>query len=406
MNSNTLKWIWLTSMSGMNSAKITSLLNVFDGIEEIYCASADDFKNIDLIKESDIKQLVNKSTATAERILKKLEKIGAYVIDYESGEYPNRLKRLADPPYVLYVRGKLPDFNNKCVSIGVVGTRRYSEYGEQVTKKMCFELARSGFIVISGMARGIDTFASISTLRAGSETVVVLGCGVDVVYPPENVELMNEIIRNGAVISEYPPMSQPLGFHFPERNRIIAALSDCLLVTEAPKGSGALITARRAYEMNVNIFAVPGSVFAHNSVGTNNMIKAGIKSATSPKDIIDEYALELSQIAEHKSRAPVIVNEQSINNQKNNKSGKINKTKDYDYNKEHTIKEKRKTDLSHLSEQERLIVKIIEENGKISCDELIRKSDIDTVQVNQILPLMEIMGIIKKLPGNHYIMIE
>ena len=406
MNSNTLKWIWLTSMSGMNSAKITSLLNVFDGIEEIYCASADDFKNIDLIKESDIKQLVNKSTAAAERILKKLEKIGAYVIDYESGEYPNRLKRLADPPYVLYVRGKLPDFNNKCVSIGVVGTRRYSEYGEQVTKKMCFELARSGFIVISGMARGIDTFASISALRAGSETVVVLGCGVDVVYPPENVELMNEIIRNGAVISEYPPMSQPLGFHFPERNRIIAALSDCLLVTEAPKGSGALITARRAYEMNVNIFAVPGSVFAHNSVGTNNMIKAGIKSATSPKDIIDEYALELSQIAEHKSRVPVIVNEHRINEQQNIKSGKINKTKDYDYNKEHTIKEKRKTDLSHLSEQERLIVKIIEENGKISCDELIRKSDIDTVQVNQILPLMEIMGIIKKLPGNHYIMIE
>ena len=308
MNDNTLEWIWLTALKGMNPAKITSLLNKFNGVNEIYSADAAEFKNIDLIKANDIKMLENKSLSGAEHILKQLDKIGAYAIDFDSGRYPERLKRLADPPYVLYVRGKLPDFNGKCVSIGVVGTRRYSEYGAQVTKKMCFELARNGFTVISGMARGIDTFASMSALRAGADTAVVLGCGVDVVYPPENVELMNAIIENGAVISEYPPMTQPYGYHFPERNRIIAALSDCLLVTEAPKGSGALITARRAYEMNVNIFAVPGSVFSANSVGTNNMIKAGVKPATSPKDIIDEYSYEISNLGENKNNEPVFVN--------------------------------------------------------------------------------------------------
>lgn len=402
MNDRTLKWIWLTAAKGMNSAKVTSLLNVFSDIDEIYNAGKGDYKNIELIRENDISLLSEKSLAGAEDIIKKLNKIGAYAIDFDDENYPNKLKKLVDPPYVIYVRGELPDFDNSCVSVGVVGTRLYSEYGAQVTKKMCFELAKNGFTIVSGMARGVDTFAAISALKAGEKTVAVLGCGVDVVYPPENVDLMKAIIKNGAVISEYPPMSQPLGFHFPERNRIIAALSDCLLVTEAPNGSGALITARRAYEMNVNIFAVPGSVFSANSVGTNNMIKAGIKAATCPKDITDEYEYELSKIKKNQKRNPIYVDEPI---EKKDVEEKNVTEKKKEIKPEESLPEKKSAqDLSELSESERRIVNIIAEQGKISGDEIIRSSGLEALQVNQVLPLLEIMGIIKKLPGNYYIL--
>lgn len=399
MRDNTLLWIWVTTLRGMTAAKITSLLDKFESVEEIYSKnSEDDFKNIALIRQNDINSLLNKDTQKAEKIISKIKVIEADIITYESSEYPEKLKALPNPPYVLYVRGKLPDFNN-AVSIGVVGTRKYSDYGKAVTIKLSYELSKEGITIVSGMARGIDTFAAAAAMRAGGKTVAVLGSGIDVIYPPENIDVMKKISQNGAVITEYPPGTEPFRVNFPERNRIIAALSDGLLVTEAPKKSGALITAKYALEIGKTIFSVPGNVFAPNCVGTNSLIKAGYKMVTHPKDILDEYSYELSRLEKETNSEPVYVEIPTVKKAtKKNKSIKDSK-------KEETQKMVDINDekFSELSDDEFKIVKILIEDGKTSVDELIRKSDLETATVNQLLPLMEIEGIVKRTEGNFYI---
>lgn len=401
MRDNTLLWVWLTTLRGMTAAKITSLLDKFESVEEIYSKnSEDDFKNIALIRQNDINSLINKDTQKAEKIINQIKVIEADIITYESSEYPEKLKALPNPPYVLYVRGKLADFSNG-VSIGVVGTRKYSDYGKAVTIKLSYELSKEGITIVSGMARGIDTFAAIAAMRAGGKTVAVLGSGIDVIYPPENVEVMKKISENGAVISEYPPGTEPFRVNFPERNRIIAALSDGLLVTEAPKKSGALITAKYASEIGKTIFSVPGNVFAPNCVGTNSLIKAGYKMVTHPKDILEEYSYELSKIEKKTDSEPVFV-EIPLKKAKRKK-----KPEDEEVIKEE-VKQPILVDIndekfSELSDDELKIVKILIENGKTSVDELIRKSGLETATVNQLLPLMEIEGLVKRTEGNFYI---
>lgn len=401
MKDNTLLWIWLTTLRGMTAAKITSLMDKFTSVEEIYSKyNEEDFKNIALIRQNDIKELINKDTNKAEKIINKIKVIGADIITFESSEYPKKLKALPNPPYVLYVRGQLPDFEDR-VSIGVVGIRDYSDYGKAVTIKLSYELSKEGITIVSGMARGIDTFAAVAAMRAGGKTVAVLGSGIDVIYPPENVEVMKKISQNGAVISEYPPGTEPFRVNFPERNRIIAALSDGLLVTEAPKKSGALITAKYASEIGKTIFSVPGNVFAPNCVGTNSLIKAGYKMVTHPKDILEEYSYELSKLEKKTDSEPVFV-EIPFKKAKRKKNSKVDEVinEEPKQQKEVNINDRR---FSELSEDELKIVKILIKDGKTSVDELIRKSDLKTATVNQMLPLMEIDGLVKRTEGNFYI---
>ena len=292
MRENCLYWVWLTTLRGLSFVKIQALLDYFKTIENVYNAKEEDYLQVSAIRKNDISRLLDKNTQKAEQIIKRMEDIGGYILTIDDEEYPQRLKDLENPPCVLYVRGKLFDFL-QCATIGVVGTRECSDYGAVVTKRMSYELARGGAVIVSGMARGIDTYAAYSALRAGARTVAVLGCGVDVIYPPENVDIMNAIIKNGAVVSEYPPMSPPLGIHFPQRNRIIAGLCDGLLVTEAPYGSGALITAKCAYDINRKIYSVPGSVFSKESAGTNALIKKGAIAATHPNDILSDFPKDI-----------------------------------------------------------------------------------------------------------------
>lgn len=397
----TLKWLWLTNLSRMYSEKITLLLDRFDTIDDIYAAKREDFSDIDNITKADIDRLCDKSLEKAEEIYRKTDAVGGHIIDFDSELYPERLKRIATPPYVLYVRGNLEVIKNT-ITVGVVGTREYSLYGEKVTKDICSELAENGLCIVSGMARGIDTISATAALKAGGKTVAVLGCGVDIVYPPENGKLMDLIIKNGAVVSEYPPMSQPYPSHFPERNRIIAGLSDCLLVTEAPAKSGSLITARYAYEMGRHIFSVPGSVYKINCVGTNNLIKAGAIPVTMTKDIFDVYAIELKNI--EKPQKPEFIDIDYPVRKEEKQEGKDIFSPDL-----RKPKKKKSVDdeeFSSLSADEKVILKEIIKSGQLSVDEIIRATKMDAQSVNSKLPLMEIMGIIKKLPGNLYTVLE
>lgn len=401
-----LKWVWLTTLNGMCSEKITSLLDRFDSIDDIYSAKESDYKDIPLIKKHDIVQLCNKNFTKAEEAILRTQICGGYIIDFDSEKYPQSLKRLVYPPYVLYVKGNF-DFSTERVYVGVVGTRDCTEYGQAVTSKLCSDFASSGITVVSGMALGVDSIGATAALRMGAETIAVLGCGIDMPYPPSNADLMENIINHGAVISEYPPMSQPLRTHFPERNRIIAALCDCIVVTEAPTRSGALITAKYAYEMGIKIYSVPGNVFMPNSIGTNLLIKAGAEPILNSKDLIEEFELRLRSVKKPLPGQNFI--REKLKNEIRQADKKTEKIQITD-NSTHqegieniSIEDER---FSMLSENEKKLIKLLIENNKMSVDELIRASGLTTKEVNSTLPLLEIGGFVKKYAGNYYSLVN
>ena len=203
--------------------------------------------------------------------------------------YPIKLREIYDPPTTLYVLGNAELLNSN-PSIAMVGCRECSDYGKAMATRIAFSLAKKGINIISGMARGIDSFSHVGALNAKGKTVAVVGCGVDIVYPPENKKLFNDIISSGgAVISEYPIATKPEKKHFPARNRIISGLSDGLIVVEAKERSGTLITVDFALEQGRNVYVVPGNVTSQNSVGTNDLAKQGAKIITSIEDILEDF---------------------------------------------------------------------------------------------------------------------
>ncbi|MEK9180933.1 MAG: DNA-processing protein DprA, partial [Patescibacteria group bacterium] len=236
--------------------------------------------------------------------MEKLEKFGVRLITRDSENYPRLLKEIYNPPAALYVRGKLLA-NLDEYAIAVVGTRKISNYGRQVTPLIVADLAKAGITIVSGLAYGVDELAHRTTLTARGRTIAVLGSGIDdaSIYPASNRALALQIIESGgAVISELPLGSLPLKMHFPFRNRIIAGSTLGTLVVEADLESGSLITARLALEQNRQVFAVPGSIFNHVAAGPNNLIKIGAKAITCAADILDELNLKTA-VSELEARA-------------------------------------------------------------------------------------------------------
>jgi DNA processing protein len=204
--------------------------------------------------------------------------------------YPLRLAEIYDPPLVLFARGTLIEADHQAVAL--VGTRKPTAYGARMARNLAYELASRGITVVSGMAEGIDTAAHEGAMEAGGRTIAVLGCGVDIVYPPSNAELMHRIIQQGAVVSSFEMGVKPSKGHFPFRNRIISGLSMGTVVVEAPIGSGALITARNAAEQGREVYAVPGEAGAYNSRGPHALIREGAKLVETAQDILVELDIE------------------------------------------------------------------------------------------------------------------
>ena len=236
----------------------------------------------------DIRRLSRKNTEEAEKILDSCVKSGIRVITYYDPDYPESLRKIDQPPAALFVKGELPDFS-RTPSVSVVGTRECSDFGGRFAASLSYALAHSGFVIVSGMARGIDTFAHKGALLAGKKTVAVLPCGADMAYPKQNRELYDRITASGAVISEYLPGTECRAYHFRMRNRVISALSHSLVVVESGSGGGSMITVGHAVEQGKTVFAVPGSPGVRTSAGTNTLIGSGAMICLGPKDIIDEY---------------------------------------------------------------------------------------------------------------------
>lgn len=286
-------WFWLCNIPGMWQGKIKKLLKVFRTPEELYRASEGSVRST-LEKESrwkkeDIDQIVSCPRGNEEEQLEKLYKKGIHFIHIGMDQYPDRLRNLYDPPYSLYVRGNLP--KEDVPTAAIVGARSCTPYGREMTKRLAKSLSAYGIQTVSGLARGIDSCCHTGTLDGGGKTFAILGSGIDVCYPPENLWLYQECSQNGGVISEYPPGTAPLGWQFPHRNRIISGLADKLIVMEAREKSGSLLTVESALEQGKDVFALPGRVTDPCSKGCNLLLRQGAIPITDTEDLLEEYHL-------------------------------------------------------------------------------------------------------------------
>lgn len=296
-----------------------------------------------------------------EKLLENILKKDIKVITQEDKSYPDRLKQIFDPPVVLYVKGEIKKEDDR--ALAVVGTRKITSYGREVTEMLIRDLASYNFTIVSGLARGVDSLAHKLALENGLRTIAVLGSGVDVIYPPENKKLASEIIQNGALVSEIPPSVEPSRGYFPARNRIISGLSLGVLITEADEKSGSLITAGQALEQNREVFAVPGPIYSKLSRGPAELIKQGAKLVSRAEDIIEELKVSKTVVVE--------------------KTAKPN----------------------GVSKEENLIINLLENETK-HFDQLSRESKLSAEKLNGLLLTMELSGKIKNLGSGNYSLIH
>ncbi len=361
--------VWLSEKFGAGN-KIPSLLcEYYSSFEAIYNADLKELAMIDGITARHLEKLNDKGFSRANEILEKCMTLGIEIITFFDDKYPENLKNISDPPAVLYVKGDLPSMD-KIPVIGVVGSRRPSNYGSKMATVIAEGLSNRGFLVVSGMARGIDTCAHRGALKAGGLTIAVLGCGVDVVYPPENKALKDLIELNGAVISEFPPGTAPLPTHFPVRNRIVSGLAQSILVVEGKASSGSTITANLAKDQGRDVFCLPGNADNPLSCASHKLIREGARLVTCADDIVMDLGYMLV--------------EENLDNSDND--SRLNSV------------------LSKLTADQRKIVKVLEHNAPTHIDEICFKSGIEIAVANQCLFMLELSGIVKQLPGKQYIL--
>lgn len=281
----------LPGCPGIGAKHMRSLISRFHTAEDVWKASDEEIENSGLLTgKRKAAFLAWRRETSPEQVAEKLYNTGIRCCTWEEEEYPSLLRTTANPPAVLFYKGRLPDHEKL---IAIVGSRKCTSYGLQTAQRFGERLAEQGIVIISGGARGIDSAAHTGALSGKGTTLVIAACGLDRVYPPENRQLFERIVDNGgALVSEYPPGTPPLGRQFPARNRIIAGMSRGVVVVEAAERSGSLITADFALEEGRDVFAVPGSIYVPSCMGTNRLIRNGAICCTSHHDVLSEYGWE------------------------------------------------------------------------------------------------------------------
>lgn len=281
-------WLWLTGLRGLKNQTRLNLLHHFGSPEDVFYADAGEILLTEEITREQAALLEDHDLDAAERIWEDCCRLDLRILTIADAEYPGRLRNIYDPPCLLYAKGRLPALDEEAV-VAVVGTRDATPYGIACAEKLGFGLAKGGAVVVSGLARGIDTAAVRGALQAGGCTVGVAANGLDICYPRENRYLYEDVAAAGVLLSEYPPGTEPYKTNFPVRNRILSGLSLATLVVEAPERSGALITADTAVEQGRDVFAVPGPIDAPGSAGCNRLLKEGAGLVRDAWDILEEY---------------------------------------------------------------------------------------------------------------------
>ena len=285
---NVKYWIWLATRKGLGPLGALRLLERFETPEKVYFSDSEGYSLVEGIPPNVRAGLMDKDMRGVDQILGDCDRLGLRIMTLQDADYPERLRNISDPPLVLYIRGRLPVFDEE-VAVGVVGTRNPTQYGMAMAAKLGYELVRGGAVVVSGIAKGLDAAALRGALNAGGTVVSVLGGGTDVYYPWENRYLYEDVAAAGALISEYPPGTENKGTHFPIRNRIISGLCQGVVAVECDEHSGTMLTMNRAWDQDRDLFAVPGPVGAPKSMGPNHLIQNGAKLVRCGEDILTEY---------------------------------------------------------------------------------------------------------------------
>ena len=436
LRKDALFWIWLSEVLRPKSRDFRRLISVYENPYNLFHADDSEIERISDVTPRTKEALLQKDLSKASRILDDCERLGIDILTFDDAEYPNALKELNEPPILLYYRGSLPDFN-KQLCVGMVGTRRMSAYGMQTAYKIAYELASVNALVVSGMAAGIDGVCAAAALAAKGKTVAVLGCGIDVVYPKHHRKLMELICQNGVVLSEYPPTTKPNYYHFPVRNRIISGISQGTVVVEASIGSGSLITAKDAITQGRDVFALPANVDSNGAEGTNRLLRDGARLVLDTTDILKPYSyiyantlrteelpkakqssradlryldrIGVIELTQKKSAEPIPSEKQTViaaaetetpaaNPKRSSRSSKKEVKEEPEQLTIHTTPD---TVLSSLSPVQLAILQAIPDDRSVTADSL-NALGYPYGDVIAALTMLEIMGLIQKLPGALY----
>ena len=292
---NLIYWIWLSEVLGHASITANTVLKYFRDPERVWLADREELESCNIEWRGKLESLLDKDLTRSEGILDYCEKNSVGIMTLDDCFYPERLKALVDRPIVMYYLGSFCDIDaSACVA--VVGSRDPTEYGIHAAKRISYDLARAGAVIVSGMALGIDACAHSAAIYNNSPTIAVLGCGIDRIYPEQNRKLYEEVYKNGLVLTEFSPGTKPEGWHFPTRNRIISGLSAATVVVEAAVGSGSLITAEYAVKQTRLLYAVPSGIFQPKARGSNNLLKYGAKPLLDADDLIEVLAKDFKSV--------------------------------------------------------------------------------------------------------------
>lgn len=355
-------WLGFSVFPGIGPMKFSQLLSKFGSAKNAWNSPKNDFKKI--IGPAITEKFISfRSSFDLQNYADKLNNKKVSYVTINDKEYPQNLKQIKNPPFVLYCMGqvKLLNQDTNTKFIGVVGTRKVTQYGQEVTEMITEELVAGGCVIVSGLATGVDAIAHRTTIDNKGRTIAVLGCGVDVCYPSSNQQVYDNIIANGGlIVSEYPLSQLPTKGSFPSRNRIIAGLTDAIIVTEGAEDSGALITAEFAIEFDRKVFAVPGPITSQLSKGPNSLIGKGAKLVTGGKDILKELQI---------------------------------------LNDKYIISNKR--EIKGDTKEEQMIIDLLQ-NESLHFDELIKKASMSSSDLGSLLSLMEVKGILKGLDNGFF----
>ena len=354
-------WVGFNLIKGIGAVRMQGLIAYFGDLDSAWRADPAALAEAGLGAKVIERVVAARQTVNLDQVWTKIESQGIKILTWQDEAYPSRLKEIDQPPPVLYLRGEY--LQDDLFAVAIVGTRRVTAYGRQITEELAGFLASNGITVVSGLARGVDIIAHQSALKAGGRTIAVLGSGVDKIYPPEHMKTAEQMLERGAIVSDYAPGTPPDASNFPPRNRIISGLSLAVVVIEAGETSGALITAEFAAEQGREIFAVPGSILAPQSKGTNKLIQNGAQPLLSVDDLMQ--ALDFSRIGEHKAARKIIPTDET------------------------------EARLMNVLGAEPLHV-----------DEIRNQADLPIEKVSATLALMELKGMVRQVGGMNYVAVH
>ncbi len=372
--------MWLHLKSTVSPRRSRELIEIFGNAEKVYLADKKAYVNAGVTNQHMLHELLDKNTKTADKEIEKAKRLGIRVIGFGTEDYPIILNEIPDPPMILYVKGSVDVLHRRNIFC-IVGTRHSTAYGMSAAIGVAEQLARCGMIILSGVAMGIDSAAHRGALRGGGKTIGIMGCGLDVEYPADNGEIRRAIAENGALVSEFPLGTPPIGSNFPMRNRLLSAFSLGVAVMEAGEKSGALITAKYAAEQGRDVFALPGNISNPMSSGTNRLIQDGAALLTGADAIIAEYLLRYPEFfdLETETKEQILFEEKDFVSE----------------NEAEILRE------SHVTEYEKRLYKYLTREP-LHINELSRNSGVPIREAQSIITMLQIKGKVRAYPGNRF----